>query len=247
MAKHFWKAWEDEILKNNWETKTDKEIAELVGRDEKAVMRRRKLKGLSKKNGRPKNSTRKEAILKSPTEYSLAQLSKDDRIQFYKTQFENNFRYPYLKRILMEDEINYYKHKYIEFLDSIDTITLQEEDLVHNMIMTEIQTLRIQEQIKDQLEEWRSSEDGGNPPPQYLYKDLSDAEERYIKYQTKLSLTREQRLKNNREEKITITRLVQALQDKKNRAEAGKSAGVFNYFKDKCKDDMNKMNFLLGG
>lgn len=246
MAKHHWKAWEDEILKNSWETKTDKEIADLVGREEKAVTRRRKLMGFSKKNGRPKSSTRKANILKNPNEYSLAQLNKEDRIEFYKTQFENNFRYTYLVRILMEDEIVYYKHKYIEFLDSIDTITLQEEDLVHNMIMTEVQILRIQEQIKNQLEDYRDGDDT-HPPPQYLYKDLSDAEERYIKYQTKLNLTREQRLKSNREEKITITGLVQAFQDKKNRADAGNTAGVFSYFTDKCRDDMNKMNFLLGG
>lgn len=247
MAKHHWKAWEDEVLKKSWENKSDKEIASTIGRTEAAVTRRRKLLGFSKKNGRPKSSTRRAAIFANPTEYSLAQLNKEDRIQFYKTQFEKNFRYGYLQRILMQDEIGYYKHKYIEFLDSIDTITLQEEDLVHNMIMTEIQILRIQEQIKDQLEIFRDGEESGAPPPQYLYKDLSDAEDRYIKYQTKLNLTREQRLKSNREEKITITRMVQAFQDKKIRAEAGKTAGMFSYFAKQCRDDMDKMNFLLGG
>lgn len=247
MAKHHWKVWEDEVLKKKWENSTDKEIAEIIGRDEKSVARRRKLLGFSKKNGRPKNSTRREAIFQNPNEYSLAQLSKDDRLEFYKTQFEKNFRYAYLKRTLMSDEINYYKHKYIEFLDSIDTITLQEEDLLHNMIMTEVQIIRIQEQIKDQLEIYRDDEESGHPPPQYLYKDLSDAEDRYMKYQKSMNLTREQRLKSNREEKITITRMVQSLQDKRNRAEAGKTAGIFNYFADQCRDDMDKMNFLLGG
>lgn len=246
MSKHHWKAWEDEILKKNWENQSDKEIAATVGRTEESVARRRKILGFSKKNGRPKNSTRKDAIFKNPNDYSLAQLSKEDRIQFYKTQFEKNFRYPYLEKILMTDELVYYKHKYIEFLDSIDTITLQEEDLVHNMIMTEVQIIRIQEQIKDQLEDYRDS-DATHPPPQYLYKDLSDAEDRYLKYQTKLNLTREQRLKSNREEKITITRMVRAFQDKKNRAEAGNTAGIFSYFTKQCRDDMDKMNFLLGG
>jgi hypothetical protein len=247
MAKHHWKAWEDEILKTSWKIKTDKEIASMVGRKETAVARRRKLLNLSKKNGRPKAKEKQDAVFKNPTDYSIATLSKEDRIQFYKTQFDKNFRYPYLQRILLVDEMRYYQHKYIEFLDSIDTITIQEEDLLHNMVMTEIELLRVQEQIKLQLEAYLDGEDNSNLPPQYLRKDVSDLEERYMKYQTKLNVTREQRLKSNREEKITVSSLVRAFTDKRNRVEAGQTAGAMSYFTSKCREDMNKMNFLLGG
>jgi hypothetical protein len=240
-------AWEDEIIKQNWQTMTDEELAKKCNRDPIAIAKRRKRLGFMKPNGRPANDTRKEGIFANPSEYSLAALSKEDRIQFYKTQFESNFRYENLKKILMQDELEYYKRKYIEFLDAIDTITLQEEDLLHNMIMTEIQMLRVQIQIKDSLEAYNSDdEDDKRPPPQFLYKDLNEMEKRYVDYQEKLNLTREQRLKSNREEKINISSIVRSLLDRRNREEAGKTAGVMSFFAAQARNDMNKMKYLLG-
>jgi len=153
-----------------------------------------------------------------------------------------------LVKILIGDELPYYQHKYIEFLDNVDSITLQEEEILHNMLMTEIQILRIQEQIAEAVVAYRDSDDEDKrPPPQYLYKDLNDAESRYARYHKDMNLTREQRLKTNREERITITSMVSSLLEARNRAKAGNTAGMMSYFTDKCRDDMNKMDFLIGG
>lgn len=245
--KHHFKAWEDQIIKEKWRTSTDEEIANEIGRTCEAIARRRKALGFSKKNGRPGKQTRAKAILSNPTEYSLATLSKDDRIAFYKSQFDKNHRYPFLIKILMDNEVPYYKHKYIEFMDTVDSITLQEEEILHNMLMTEIHILRIQEQIKEAVQAYKDdTEEDRRPPPLHLYKDLNDMESRYARYHKDMNITREQRLKANREEKITITSMVSALQDIKNRHKAGQSAGMMSYFSKKCRDDMTKMEFLLG-
>ena len=246
--KHHFKAWEDQIIKDKWQTSTDEQIAKEMGRTMESVARRRKILGFTKRNGRPGDNTKRKAILTSPTEYSLATLSKDDRIKFYKSQFTRNHRYPFLVKMLIEDEIPYYQHKYVEFLDNIDSITLQEEEILHNMIMTEIHILRLQEQIKDAVESYRDNDDDDKvPPPQYLYTDLDKAENRYSKYHQTLSLTREQRLKTDSEEKITMTGMVTALQEVRNKNKAGRNAGLMSYFTKRCREDMNKMSFLLGG
>jgi hypothetical protein len=245
---HHFAPWEDALIREHWQTMTDEELAKRVGREPLAIMKRRKRLGLSKANGRPTNNTRKDSIFANPTEYSLATLSKDDRIQFYKSTFEANFRYPYLKKTLGSEELEYYKRKYIEFLDAIDTITLQEEDLLHNMVMTEIQIMRVQIQIKDCMDQYEDNDDEDKrPPPQYLYKDLNEMEKRYVDYQEKLNLTREQRLKAHREEKVNISTIVRGLLDKKNKEEAGRTAGVMSFFAQRAKDDMDKMKYLLGG
>lgn len=247
--KHHFKAWEDQIIKEKWQTSTDEIIASEIGRTTESVARRRKALGFSKRNGRPGKQTRAKAILSNPTEYSLATLSKDDRIAFYRSQFSKNHRYPFLIKILMDNEVPYYKYKYIEFMDTVDSITLQEEEMLHNMLMTEIHILRIQEQIKEAVVAYRDETINAEdrlPPPQYLYKDLNDAEARYARYHKDMNITREQRLKANREEKITITSMVASLQDAQNRHKAGQSAGLMSYFSKKCKDDMTKMDFLLG-
>ena len=41
--------------------------------------------------------------------------------------------------------------------------------------------------------------------------------------------------------------MVAALQEAQNKTKAGRTAGLMNYFTKRCRDDMNKMSFLLGG
>lgn len=247
MAKGRWETWEEQYLRANFMKMTDNEIGEKLGRKEAAIYRKRKQLGLSKGNGRPTNEDRMQA---RPNEYALSQLPKDERVKFYKSQFDRNWRYKHLRNILLDDELEYYKHRYIDIIDSMDSITYIEEDLVHNMVMCDIQTKRIQEIIKNEIESFRNADDDDDnrrPPPQYLYKDLNDAQSQYVKYQEKLNLTRQQRLKENKEENITISSIVENLLDKRNRAEADRLAGEMDYFARRCKTDMDKMDFLLGG
>ena len=84
--KHHFKAWEDEIIKQKWRTTTDEEIGKEIGRTAEAVANRRKKLGFSKANGRPSAKKIKQEVKSNPSEYSLAALSKEDRISFYKSQ-----------------------------------------------------------------------------------------------------------------------------------------------------------------
>lgn len=240
-------AWEDQVIRDEWATCTDEDIGKRIGRTAEGIARRRKVLGLSKKNGRPRGETRKKSILTNPTEYNLSKLSKDERLEFYKVKFERNPRYGWLLRILLPDELEYYKGKYLSTIESLESITHQEEDLLHNMVMKEIQIMRLQSQIKEQLEDYYDNDDEDKrPPPQYLYQDLDKSEQQYVKYQEKLKLTREQRLKTDREEKITIAGMVRDFQDADNRQRAGDIAGHMAYSTDMCKSEMLKMKFLLG-
>lgn len=241
------KAWEDQIIFDDWETYTDEEIAEKLNRTPKAVTRRRKNLGLLKPNGRPTKQHKVEAILENPNEYNLSKLSKDDRISFYKTKFDKNPRYPWLVKTLMPDEIEYYKQKYIETIDNLDSINMQEEDLLHNLIVKEIAIMRIQTKIKQQEELWREADEDEKPQINMgLYKDLNEAEKQFIDYHQKLKLTREQRLKTDKEEKITMTSIVRSFLDANVKKHAGDVAGYMAYSTEKCREDMTKMNLLLG-
>ena len=244
--KGMFKPFEDEIVKKRWKFSTDKEIAADIGRTERAVALRRKKLGLKKPNGRPADSRVQEAITSNPTEFNLSKLSKEDRTGFYRTQFSKNIRFPQLQQTLLRDEMDYYQSKYIETIESMDTCTHQEEDLVHHMIMKEIQILRLQREIKDALEAKREGEDEKGPSL-YLYQELTKAEQQYVTYKEKLTLTREQRLKKGEESKLNIVTIVRAYQEEKNRKNAGRMAGEMAYFTAACKDDMTKMDFLMGG
>ena len=247
MSKGRWQPWEEQWLKQHWKKTTDKDIAEKLGRDEKSVARKRKSMGFIKANGRPTNNSKVEATLDEPTPYSLSKLNREERLKYYRASFKTHWRYKLIKKILLDDELEYYEHKYIEHID-INDITLIEEDLLHNMIMCDIQIIRIQKQLRDAIQSFNDDDDDDKrPPPQYLYKDLNEAEQRLIKYQEKLNLTRQQRMKDNREEDITISTIVKELLDKKNKRDADRLAGELDFFKRTAKEEMSGMDFLLGG
>lgn len=238
---------EDAYLRDHWETSTDEEIAAALGRSVQSIGRRRKKLGLRKPEGRPTKESRKDAILAEPTEHNLSKLSKEDRIDFYKLNFERNPRYEWLCRTLLPEELEYYQTKYIETIDAMDTITYQEEDIVHSAIMKEIDVMRLQEQVKDAMKQYRDSEpDERKFVPQNMRQDLIKAEEQLLKMYEKLRITRQQRLQTDKEEKVNISSLVRSFLDKRNRAKGGKLAGEMQYFKDRCEEEMSKMDFLLG-
>lgn len=236
---------EVEFLQENWTSMTDEDIAEELGRSVESVRRKRDELGLKKPGGRPSKALREEYILQNPTPTNLATLSKEKRIEFYKGNFDRNARYPQLLKELNHNELEYYKHKYIDFIDSVDTITRNEEDMLHHMIMSDILIHRLRATMKKEQDEWEQGLEGARPP-QNLLGELERAEQRYMKYHKELNITREQRLKTEKEEKVTISSIVRAYQEKQAREEAGRNAAVLQYYKDKCREDMSTHRYLIG-
>jgi hypothetical protein len=88
--------------------------------------------------------------------------------------------------------------------------------------------------------------DAKPPLNQQLYQDMERAEKQYVGYHEKLRLTREQRLKTDEEQRVTVSSLVRSFLDAKVRQEVGDMAGTMAYSTKKCKEDMKKRQFLLG-
>lgn len=237
------------FIENNWQTHTDKEIAKLLGRTEESVARQRKKFGWIKPSGRPSRESVKEAIKEKindgKVEFSLSNMDKDERLRIYKENFDRNHeRAHLLKDELHEDELEYYKHKYLSFIDSVDSLHHSEEDALHHMIMADITISRLRRRIKS-MESDNATSDG---PLMYgLYEALDKAEKKFVDYQRILNTTRAQRLTKEKEHKETIATVVQMYRNKMAREELGRQAGLMEIYKDKCTDDMSKNRYLLGG
>lgn len=246
---------EEEIafIENNWKARTDKEIAMALGRTEESVSRQRKKYGWIKESGRPSREVVRKAKMENAVRasqrgemFSVSGLSKDERLELYKQNFASaNRRYALLLDELKDTEFSYYKHKYVDFMDSVDTITPQEEDSLHHMIMTDINISRLRRRIRRCEED---SEDADGAPMVYgLYDTLEKSEKRYLEYQKALNVTREKRLAKEKEQKETIATIVQAYRNKSAREEMGRQAGLLDIFKRKAKDEMGTHRYLLGG
>jgi hypothetical protein len=240
------------FIEHNWKSHTDKEIAQILGRTVESVGRQRKKFGWIKANGRPSAETKKQAAVSSEATYnvsgflreiSFTNMDKNQRLEIYKQNFATNPRYATVIKELSEDEMRVYVHKYVDFMDAVDTMTSQEEDSLHHMIMTDINISRVRRHIKKAEEE---SEDG-NPLIYGLYDTLEKAEKRFVEYQKILSVTREKRLQKDKEQKETIHTIVQTYRSKLARQELGRRAGLMEIFKEKCQEDMSKYRYLLGG
>jgi hypothetical protein len=241
------------FIEHNWKTHTDKEIAMILGRTDESVGRQRKRFGWIKNNGRPSVESKKNAISDIDVtafnssdfvrEVSFTNMDKDQRLEIYKQNFATNPRYSTVINELSQEEMRVYIHKYVDFMDSVDTMTPQEEDSLHHMIMTDINISRVRRHIKRTEEE---SQDG-NPLIYGLYDTLEKAEKRFVDYQKILSVTREKRLQKDKEQKETIHTVVQTYRNKMARQELGRRAGLMEIFQEKCKEDMSKYRYLLGG
>ena len=250
MAKNYHYTTEELLfIEHNWKTKSDKEIGRILSRTLESISRQRKKYGWMKAKGRPAKKTVDDALQalasSNPMAFdmSLSGLSKEQRLEIYKTNFNRNHRYMYVKEELKDRELEYYKHKYVDFMDTVETITPQEEDALHHMIMTDINISRVRRHIKRMEDD---SEDG-NPMVFGLYDTLEKAEKRFVEYQKILNVTREKRLSKDKEQSETIATIVQAYRNKNARQELGRQAGLLQIYKEKCRDDMSSNRYLLGG
>ena len=256
MAKNYHYTDEEiKFIENNYLSHSDKEISQILGRTIESVGRQRKKYGWIKRSGRPSREEKKKALgegvskaggnasLSAMKRMSLAGLDKDQRLEIFKENFTKQPRYYMVQQELSEDELGVYEHKYIEFMMSVDTMSVQEEDSLHHMIMTDLNISRIRRHIRSaELE----NEEGGNPLIYGLYDTLEKAEKRFVEYQKILSVTREKRLSKDKEQKETIHTVVQSYRNKMARQEMGRQAGLMEIFREKCNEDMSSNRYLLG-
>jgi deoxyadenosine/deoxycytidine kinase len=237
------------FIEMNWRTRTDKDIGQILGRAEIAIKRQRRLHKWSKPNGRQSKEDLKEAAIEEINsgrkDISFAHMDKQSRLEIYKKSFDvHHPRYLMLKKELHPDELEYYKNKYIDFIDSVDSIHPTEEDALHHMIMCDVAISRIRKRIKGMED---AADNNDEPLVLGLYDTLDKYEKKYIEYQKALNATRSQRLSKNQEQKESIVTIVQMYRNKSVRQELGRQAGLFEIYQSKCADDMSKNRYLLGG
>lgn len=239
---------EIKFIELNWRFKTDKEIGRILGRSENSVILQRKKFGWVKANGRPPDDFvlqgKVDTVVENGfTPISMATLDKDQRLELYKQNFNKNPRFGALLVELHKAEMEYYIHKYVEFMSSIETVTIQEEDALHHMIMADISISRIRRRIK-QMEDTNHEDD--TPLMPGMYDALDKAEKKFMEYQKILRVTREGRLKEDKETKETFLSLVQMYKQTSAREEMGRQASLMKIYQDKCKEDMKASRYLLG-
>ncbi len=139
-------------IKVNHKNKTDKDIAESLGRPESGIVEQRKKMGLLKDIGRPKNQTPK---LSSEEYYSssdntdiMRDLTPSQRKEFAIQLFNNSSDYKRLQKQFDEDEIDTYSDLFSDYLSEFQQLLPQEVQQVHILVTEQLIKDRFLRRIK---------------------------------------------------------------------------------------------------
>lgn len=214
---------ENEFIRNNHETMTDKAIAEALNRDVKSVTNRRTKLGLGTKRNKPK-------LTKKHREAYVASLEEKDKRKFHEKEIISSARFRAIQDALSDWEQAYYIEKYVEFMldPTIETMTAMEKDALHQLLISEMRIARHMAEEKkynDTIANW-DLKNGKPPVPISRAKEIRECQEVLMKCQSSLNVERKQRLKNQTDQSITFTNLIKEMKNPQTRHRMGIEAAM---------------------
>lgn len=257
---------EREYVRHNYTQMRDEDLGEHLNRKTKSIMQLRKRMGLKKKRGSSakkfvdriaaKNLMDTVSGIGDDIDYdSLNEASKTNAIEIIKNRFVKTQKYHSLIKILSGEELGWYVERYAVYLVQFRDLPPAEDDILHNLLMTQIKKQRNLEEDKRQRDIFFESIDGGDTNIEYNksdkeYHEITETETKLAK---SLKATREQRLgKKEVSGSINIIQLMQKFNDKSHAKEEAIKEAFISIAKDawlqqQRKDmDENSVHQILG-
>jgi hypothetical protein len=185
---------------------------------------------------RRKLKLKKKSVAHAPVEPSMdvikaldgqsehvRRMSAKERRQYYLEQLRSRPRYKMVQTILDADELAFYEDKYIEYFSNpdIETLTVTEEDDIHELTMTQIEKLRLQRSVlRDQSNADLLAQHS---------RAIKDKDETILKIKKSLSLERSQRLERQADTSTNFTNLIRELNNRGIRVLAGAEVAMFKF------------------
>jgi len=213
---------EDDFIRANYESMTDKAIAASLKRTRKSIINRRHKMGFVQETTKGK-----ARITEKNRDAYMATLDEHDRSGVYEKEVRNSSRFKNIFLAYDHIELNYYVEKYVEFMmdPTIETMTAMEKDTLHQMIISEIRINRYSRQEKE--DEKQAKEDGRSPISRA--REINECQQIIKKCQESLNVERKQRLKNQSDQSITFTNLIRELKDPSARLRTGREAAMLKF------------------
>lgn len=215
----------EKFIRENYDKLTDEEIGRHVKVPRTTVAKWRARLGLPKRGAAPKIHDRN--IIKAPEKHvNLKRLSDEDRRAFFLQQLRRRPRYSLMKEGLSKEELLFYENKYVEYFSSpdIETLTVQEEDDLHEMTMLQIAILRLRkEEYDSRLIVTNTGVRVDNS------KAIKEATELVMKFKQSLDLERRQRLKRQEDSATNFTNLIREINQEHTRRIVGEEATMLKF------------------
>jgi hypothetical protein len=212
------------FLVENYRTMTDKALGEYLKVPEPTIRYwrgRLKLKKTGNIHAPVKPSMDVVEMLGSHDE-QVRRMSAEERRLHYLEQLRSRPRYKMVQTMLNPDELSFYEEKYVEYFSNpdIETLTVTEEDDIHELTMTQIEKMRLQRMMlqgEDNAELAQHS------------RAIKDKDEVMLKIKKSLDLERTQRLQRQADTSTNFTNLIRELNNRGIRTMAGEEAAMFKF------------------
>jgi hypothetical protein len=214
----------EQFIRDNYLKMTDSAIGRVIKAPRTTIAKWRTRLGLSKRGHTTK--THDHEITKVKKAVNLRRMSDEEKREFYLRQLRSRPRYGLMRGGLTKDELRFYEEKYVEYFSSpdIETITVQEEDDLHEMTMLQVRILRMQ---KEEYDSRASGNSGSNLIDNS--KQIKEATELVMKFKTSLDLERKQRLKRQEDSATNFTTLIREINQNHTRMLVGEEATMLKF------------------
>lgn len=214
----------EQFIRDNYLKMTDAVLGKRLKIPRGTIAKWRVRLGLSKRGATPQKHDKN--ITKDKRAVNLKRMTDEEKKAYYLKQLRARPRYNLMKDGMSPEELKFYEEKYIEYFASpdIETITVQEEDDLHEMTIQQIRILRLQ---KDEQDSRNQSATG-----QQLVdnsKQIKEATELVLKFKTMLDLERKQRLQRQEDSATNFTTLVKEINQRHTRILVGEESTMLKF------------------
>jgi hypothetical protein len=243
-----WKDWEVDYLSKNFQSLTDKEMASFLNRSEESVMQKRRKMRFSKKASNAQESIEAavEAHNDTRTNTALQDLTESQRRAELSNILTNSPIWGECKEMFSSSECTLYKARWVEFRMTYDSLNPVELDTLH-ILLTAMLRLngyqKMERRIKDShtgtVEEMRMA-------LITVHKEIREMNEVYMKALNVLSASRDQRIKREGDQKVTLLTLLRELELKEGREQMAKESDALRFISNLERERLSAEGFLKG-
>ena len=224
---------------------SDREIGEKLNRNSKGVNRMVHKLGIKRKSGEAAAHEQSQAdIVDQKLKHPDGDFrTQEERKAFFQAEFMNSKYWEMIKDTLLSLEQNFFLEEWGAYLDEVETLTAAEKRTLFELIMCQIDLLRDRKRLN-------ALQTSGHSDPvleKELRRSISDTTSNHMKLSSDLKMTRKQRLEGRTEGGLSLTKLVQQMQEKSSRRDIGKIGGALRIAIDKQKSQFVEEEILLQG
>jgi len=236
---------EEEFVRANYQTMTDRQMACQLGRTKKSIEGFRSKNKLNKFSGAQGRRQKNSAGNKNRRAF-LATLDDEEKMAFLTRELKRSALYKTFCKSYhsAQEYIKLYEQKYIEFMmdPTIETVTSMERDIWHEMTLAQIREM---EYLYKEKEE-QFVDDDGRVISKNFAKEIAQCQETIRKCQESLNVERVQRLKSGSDQAVSFTQVIKELRHPDLRRKAGEAAAMLKYIAEKHYNSKLGKNIISG-